>query len=408
MINPVLACEVDIKLGLPQIAPAENSGSKVNATFSIEGTIKMGDEEIILNPDDDPKNVFIVTTDLTQVEAELQEKIEEDQVNFDLILNLKKDFLVNITIEGLKAPEVVCLTDLLTVIIKEKLSNDRSFTIASFHLANDKVKKFMPLIPRLAKFTFIRDEENIDDSNFLILMLTTSTEEGNIYSNAPILPQDHDTITMLSNRIFINDVLRPSVIIGIEKEAKDKDSVNKSVKVKCIDDRAGNEMYQIYNDGKIKLNQDHNPWIDELKIQVDNVKQNLNSYIFVKANATFMDIHIDTWVNSWQEFTVDDDQMIGIKEVNTESGHKTHMEWWKWLVASIVAVITAFIGLVFGMITIIFVAVANALAAGSNPDLGDSIEGMAKDIVQWPNQKYVVLKKIESPGNIVFLITVDF
>ncbi|QKX07470.1 hypothetical protein HN014_21965 [Aquimarina sp. TRL1] len=398
-------CKVDVELGAPQIAPAERSGSKVDVTFPIRGEIVMGDTEIEL-PDN---QIFIVTTDLTEIEAMLQDKKEEDMTKFDLILNMTKGFLVDIKVEGLNAAELVSLTELLAKIIKEKIGDDgKEFEIASFYLANDKVKILAPLIPHLADFTFIRNDDNIEESNFLILMLTTSTKKGNIYFNELILPDDQDSMTMLSNNIFINDIVRPGVVEGIKGEAKDKDKVNDQIKTRCIDDRIGNEMYQVYNDGKIKLEKDHNPWINTFELDVNSEKESLYTYIDVKADVTFMDIHIDTWVKSWSKLTVDENQMIDIKEINTDSGHKTQMEWWKWTIVSLVALITAFIGSIFGMILLIAVGIMNAFASNNNPDLGDNLQDMAKDLVQWPNQKYIRIEEIITPGNIVFFMKVDF
>lgn len=400
-------CKVNVILSAPQISPAERSGSKVNATFPIRGEIVMGDTKIPLSND----QLFVVTTDLSQIEATLQEKEKEkeDMTNFDLILNLTKDFLVDIKVEGLNAAELVSLTELLVTIIKEKISDEgKQFKVASFELANDKVQLYNPLIPRLADFTFIRNEENLEESNFLILMLTTSTKRGSVFFNAPILPNDQDNMTMLSNRIFMNDIIRPGVVEGIKEQAKDKSKVKDHIKTKCIDNRAGNEMYQVYNDSKVKLDMDHNPWIETFELNVDSEKECLYTNLDVKADVTFMDVHIDTWVKSWSKFTIDEKQMIGLKEVNTDSGHTTHMEWWKWLIASVVAVVTAFISLIVGMIVLIAVGIVNALVSKNNPDLGENLQDMAIDLVQWPNQKFVQIEEIATPGNVVFFIKVDF
>lgn len=387
---------VDITITAPQIMVKPGSGRQVDVIFPASGSITLGTTKIPLKKGQQ----FIVTTQLLQIEAKIQPHKGQNKTTYDLILDLEsKDVIVNMSLQ-IPSPELAALIEILKLIVQKDIGNGKDYKLSTFSLSNKTATELKPLLPHTADFSFVEDPVNKDESNFLVLMLTNSTAKGNIYFNAPLLPPNQDSMTLLSNKIFITDFVRPGIIKGIQKDAKNPATVANQIRVQ----HTGGELYKIYNDGNIDLNKDHDPWINTFDGYVDPVSKQLYLYLDAKANATFMNVHVDSWVKSFHLFSIKNIQQkqeINLKQTSEKTGSSTSMEWWKWLIAALISTLTFGIGII--VTAIIYIVVSEDV-----PSLGGTFEGIGKDLVQWPNQKDIQLKSIEMPGNIALFVQVDF
>jgi hypothetical protein len=200
----------------------------------------------------------------------------------------------------------------------------------------------------------------------------------------------------------MNYFVRPGVVKGIKEKAKNPDNVDNEVRIRNIQSELyPHELYQIYNTEDIDIDEDHDPWVAEIDSHVDETKKELYIYLDSKADVTFMEIHVDSWVNSYQKFSINEKEEISLQQTSEDSGGSTDMEWWKWLIAALIGVLTFGIG-------IIVTAIIYLVVSGNVPDLGGSFSNIGKNLVQWPNQKYVKLKDVQIPGNVVINVDVDF
>lgn len=380
---------VDITVGAPQLQVLDGSGRQVNVLFSVTGTVTMGTKEIPLME----KQQLVVTTQLLQIEAELQPHKDNKQTSYDLIIDLKSKSLIVDINTSLPAPELAALITLFKLLVQEYLGDGRQYKVASFSLSDETSGSLKALIPHTADFSFIKNSDNIGRSNMLVLMQSVSPQKGNIYFNAPLLPEDQDYMVLLSNNIFMNYYVLPPMIDTIKKEAKHPDKVASQISTHSL----GNDLYEISNSGDIDLDQDHDPWISSINAKIDTDTKALYLYLDAKADVTFLSIHVDAWDKSWQQFEIDANKEISLIQIKEEKNSSTSMEWWKWLIA-----------VLLGGIALITTAIIYAITESNQPDLGGKFKDIGKDLVKWPNQKTVTLKRIESPNHVVIFVDITF
>lgn len=380
---------VDITVGAPQLQVLDGSGRQVNVLFPVTGTVTMGTTKIPLME----QQQLVVTTQLLQVEAELQPHKDNNQTCYDLIIDLKSKALIVDINTSLPAPELAAVITLFKLVVQEHLGDGRQYKVASFMLSDETTVNLKALIPHTADFSFIKNPDNIGRSNMLILMQSISKQKGNIYFNAPLLPEDQDYMVLLSNNIFMNYYVLPPMIDAIKGEAKHPDKVASQISTHSL----GNDLYEISNSSDIDLNQDHDPWISSLSAKIDANKKALCFYLNAKADVTFLSIHVDAWDRSWQQFEIDKNDEISLTQVEEEQNSSTSMEWWKWLIA-----------VLLGAIALIITAIIYAIVDANKPNLGGKFKDIGKDLVKWPNQKTVTLKKIESPNHVVIFVDITF
>lgn len=385
-----LKVDIDITLGAPQLQVMEGSGRQVKVNVPTKGTIKAAGQSI----DMDGQSLEIITN-LLQIEASLQPHKKDGKTIYDFILNVEsKDAIVNLSMPG-NPPMIIAL---LVEGLKQALQNElgdhgKSWKVASFTLGNLSATA-KALIPYVADFSFVRHPTKEGNSNLLILMQTVTKTKGDVYFNAPLLPDGENFMVMMANRLFLENLVLPPLIDSIKKEAKDPNKVAELVVPKKLSGTL--DLYQLTNTGNIDLNKDHDPWIQTLTAQVDTKEQAVELYIDVKADATFMKIHVDAWDRSWQKFEIDKDE-ISLKQCKEDHGSSHNMEWWKWLLSFLFSWI-------FGIVASIIYAIT-----GSNePDLGGTFKDVAVDIVTWPHQKFAKLKKVESPSHVVIFVDISF
>ena len=391
--NLKLPVDVKILVYPPSINVKDVSGRQVDLTFPISGSITFNGEKVDLPADPKPQSL-IATVQLTQIEAELQDKKGDKKTKFDLIFDLlSKDLIVDIVYSGINALELSIMAKTLKNVLQDYIAKKQQYKVASFYLNNDLVNKYQAFIPHLADFTFIKDSSNVDNSNVLILMLSKNTKRGSIFFNHPILPDNVNYLVMINNHLFLEELVYPNLISKIKETAKNKANVPNQIVMSAID--ATQELWNIHNNGNIDLDKDHDPWINSLDCRVDKSKSQLMLYLDVKANATFLDIHVDTWVRTWLKLQAINGS-INVEKANEDSGHSTQMEWWKWLLTALTGVIAA-----------IVVAIIYSIASSNVPSLAGKFDSVATTTVEWPFQKIIAIKDASLPGHVVFTLDVN-
>ncbi|MBA2851201.1 hypothetical protein HNP86_001332 [Methanococcus maripaludis] len=376
---PITAdAKIDIKA--PNIKVRPGGGTKVDVIFPMSGQIAV---EGLFTKNFDNASA-IVTTDLLMVESDLQP--ENDNTYYDFILNLKEGFIVDFKTKG-TPKELEILVGIVKNMLKD-LSDNKTYKLATIKMPKE-LKEHKALVPHLAKYSFIEDPKDINNSVLAILMLSNSTKEGSMTIDNLLLPDGSDSGLLISNDIFMNQIVKPALIDGLKEKAKDKSEVASKISTKIE-----KGLNVIYNTGDIKVKEKHNPWISDLESKIDNGQ--FYAYLKVKANVTFMDIHISTWVKDWYEFYIEDDE-IKMKQTKEEKDKHTSVEWWKWLIAA-----------VLGPLYLIIFAIIVAAISTHVPSLGGSFADIAKQTVQWPNQKYVKLSDVTSPGDIIISTELGF
>lgn len=387
-LGTTITAQVDISIGAPQLRVRAGSGRQVDILLQVNGSVTLNTSVIPIAAG----QKLIVTTDLVRLKAELQP--EADKTTFDLVLNFESpDLLVDMQLQ-IPDAELAALVAVLKIALKHEIGNGKRYKVASFALSKTQVQDYKALIPYMADFSFVEDQQTPGRSNLLVLMQTVTKTAGNIYFNAPLLPTDQDFLVLMSNQLFLQYFVMPPLVTHIQSEAKDSGSVPGKIALQPLPTPF---LYQLANTSDITLAKDHDPWIASATASIDPDQQALYFYLDAKADATFLEIHVDTWTKSWQQFEIGSGGAIGLNQTKDASGHSTGMEWWKWLLA-----------VLSGGIGLLVTGIIYAVVEGNNPDLGGTFASIGKNLVTWPNQKTVVLKKITTPNHVVLSVEVHF
>ncbi|KAF4547050.1 Hypothetical protein D9617_64g101330 [Elsinoe fawcettii] len=390
-IGPIpVQVSLDAVISAPQLHVRKGSGHIVDVRIPIAGKVMIAGEDTIF-PD---KEFFTLTTDLVHVEAELQPHPEEQKKSYDLIINMEnQDAVVDMSMD-IPSETLSFLVQLLKEVVTKDIGNGHRYRVTTFDLDDDQTGDYKPLIPRVADFSFVQDDANVDRSNLLVLMNSVTTTRGELFFNAPLLPPGEDFMLLVSNHIFLETYVQPP-LAKLKEKVKQPEKLIEKIEMIKID--SVKDFWQIRNKSDIPLSVEHDPWISTLNASIDPNEEALMFYIDAKADVTFLDIRIDIWQKIWQQFTFDGQGNVTTKQVKEESGKSQEMAWWKWLLS-----------VLFGLIALLVVGIINAVVQ-------DNVNGMDlpfKDIgavaVRWPNQKGAKLKGIRSPGHVVLSMDVEF
>lgn len=386
--------QIDVSISAPQVSIRKGSGHLVNVRFGITGEVVLGsDQPPIKFP---PSEYLTVTTDLAQIEAELQPHPDQAKTSYDLIINMEnQDAVVNMTLDIDPAP-LASLIQVFEQIVKKDIGNGKKYKVTSFDLSNADASKYKALIPHVADFSFVEDETDAERSNLLVLMNTVTPKKGELFFNAPILPPDQDFMILVSNHLFLSFFVMPALIDNLKKKASEPDRVAGWLRIEPVD--GSNEFWIIKNNANIHLDEGHDPWIDEFNTYIDRGMQALQFYVEVKADVTFLNIRVDLWDQSWQQLYLDDSGSIKMKQIKEDSNKKQSMAGWEWALA----VLTGFLPLIITAIIFAIVEKQTKGIGGTFADLGNG------DMVKWPNQKQARIKQIGTPGHVTLSLDVEF
>jgi len=338
-------------------------------------------------------NGIVLTANLAQVEASLQPHRNANKTTYDFVIDVEsKDAFVDIEVSNDSNLILPFLYPKLLDFMRDHLKDVK---VASVTLSNKPHLDAM--IPYVADFSFVRHPTDPGRSNMLILMQTVTKTKGNKQFASPLMPEGEQFMVLVSNKLFLEEVVMPALVESVKKDARTPDQVVGSM----ISQPLGNDMYRLVNNGPIDLKQDHDPWINLIAAQVDTSANALELQLDVKADVTFMKVHIDTWDKSWHQFTVDNEGEVSLVQIKEDSGSSHSMETWKWALAACCAIPT------FG-ISLIVAGIIYGMVGEKVPDLKGKFKDLGKNAVQWPNQKLVKLRKVEMPSQIVMFLDVTF
>lgn len=337
--------------------------------------------------------VITITTDLAAVRAVNQSKAGEGLTEYDLNVNFHGDaFIFNVGIDMKDPGRMAAVFEMLRYSLK-KVFTDRSIRIASYFISNEDVKAYKPLIPVMADFSFVRSKNNPEESNLLVLMQTVTKLPGNIFFNDPVLPESEDFAALYSNRLFMLNYVLPAVRSGLI----DNDASKKDVEKNLVLESDYGEVYQIKNTGTIDLDKDHDPWVNDFQVTIDKGTGQLYFYTDVKADVTFLEVHVESWVKNWQVFSINNGE-LGLTQVKEDTGSSSDLEWWKYLIGFLVG----------GFLGYSIMRTISQTVNGNIPSMGGLFKNVGTDFVKWPNQKYINVKRVASPEAIVLFLKVDF
>jgi hypothetical protein len=375
--------EVYVAFGPPRIAAMLGTGRQTKVVFPIlEGKVGIkGKPPVSLTG----KNLEVVTS-LAAIAAELQPPKDQGKA-YDLILDLKdKQAVVSIAIPDQPAPLVVFLAETLKEVLS-RLADKKRYTVASFTLGS-VATDYPYVIPKEADFTFIRDDKNVDESTFAVLMRTSSPSKGNPTFAETMLPASSKAVTLLSNAVLMRDVVRPGVLDGLKDKLANREVAQQQI---VLRDEGG--LLHVRNTSKIGLNMDRSPEIDYLNCFV-NTTNELRLEINVIAYATFLDIEVQVGaeVNHAFELTQEGGkQLIKLKQTAYDEHHSTSMDWWKWLLA-----------VLGGLITTVIVAIIYAVVKSAVPSLDKSMFEFTTSVT-WPYMKEFEIQKVSLPAAVQVL-----
>jgi len=339
----------------------------------------------------------VVTTQLMQIEAQItQGPKDPNQTTYHLIIDFESsDAIVDIT--ATMDPVVLgALVLVLKEVIKKNIGNGHQYQVATFTLTKVQANKYRALIPYVADFTFVQDTKTPGRSNLLVLMQTVSQTKGSILFSAPLLSSVQNFAVLMSNKLFLQYFVLPPLISKIQGEAKNRNAVPGQIALHAISQQPF--LYEAANTGNIPLNQDHHPWISQITASIDTSMQALCLYLDAQANVTFLNIHVDAWDRSWLQFRIDAKTgNISLVQIKENKNSSTSLNWWEWLIA-----------IVLGPIPLIVTGIIDAIVSGQAPDLGGTFATVGQNLVQWPNQKTVILKQITTPNHVVITLDVNF
>ncbi|QKX63526.1 uncharacterized protein TRUGW13939_10697 [Talaromyces rugulosus] len=389
--------DVDLVFNGPELRVRDGSGRQVDVLLPVQGTVKVDGilkANIVI-----PKGEKVtVTTELMQIENKLVPHPDEKQTNYDLMIDFKSEKAIVDMKLNIPTADLAFLIETMKVLVQKELHGGKEYKVASFALSNEKAKEYKSLIPHTADFSFVQDVKDPGRSNLLVLMQSVSEgkPDGGILFKKPLLASNQDFMVLASNKLFLEHFVLPPLIENLKKNAKDGDSLPKTMLIKKVGG-SDSELYQLYNKSNINLSFDHDPWIDTMTAEIDTTEKALYFNLLVKVDATFIHIHGSAWDKSWQQFQVDQaKQTVTLKQIKEDKGKDTSMEWWKWLLACLDWIVLLVVG-------IIYAVVENKIT-----DLGGTFVQTAPLVVQWPNQKYVSLKGMSTPSHVVLDLDVHF
>jgi len=122
-------------------------------------------------------------------------------------------------------------------------------------------------------------------------------------------------------------------------------------------------------------------------------------YLDVKADATFIEIYVDTWSKTWMAIKFKDDKIEVLKD-HEDDDHSTTTEWWKWLIAAIVSLLTE------TLLPPVVMSIIEGITAARVPSLKGTFDSVTRSI-EWPFQKIFAIKEIQLPCHIVFYMDIN-
>jgi hypothetical protein len=189
----------------------------------------------------------------------------------------------------------------------------------------------------------------------------------------------------------------PGCDVGAQPRSKNPDSLPQQLAPGKLSET--DLIYEVVNTGSIPLQKDNNLWISAKNYAIDTKEQALCLYIETHADVKIgLGEQVKAWNRSWQQFTFDKTtENIISKQTREEKYTSTDVEWWKWLVAALM-----------GPLGLRIEGVTVAIVEGNAPNLGGTFTSIGKNLLQWLEQKTVMLKKIKAPNHVVISLDVDF
>lgn len=201
----------------------------------------------------------------------------------------------------------------------------------------------------------------------------------------------------MPNELFLRYYVMPGCDVGAQPRSKNPDSLPQQLAPGKLSET--DLIYEVVNTGSIPLQKDNNLWISAKNYAIDTKEQALCLYIETHADVKIgLGEQVKAWNRSWQQFTFDKTtENIISKQTREEKYTSTDVEWWKWLVAALM-----------GPLGLRIEGVTVAIVEGNAPNLGGTFTSIGKNLLQWLEQKTVMLKKIKAPNHVVISLDVDF
>ncbi len=333
-----------------------------------------------------------------------------DEGDFIFYINFGQEFVYGIDFVNLP-PDLEKEKQVVTILanaIKDAVAEiiDEHSRVEICKVAKSAIEeKYRFLLPNKVYYIF-RGEEK--EAAISILVQTVSSEPGERYVDAHLIPDGSDGCVMISNRLFMENTIKPSLVSAM-KIAPDKLSIRK------LDDKEG--AYQIYNNGKFDM--------QEIKGYIPSVKKfNFDGYddsFHISLDADIvptagidLNLTADGTYTPYFEAVSGGKQQFALKEKKFTTNHEVNIEWWVYTVAALTALVTLFIsgvfiaavvaGIAFGVIGIIDAVVDSKAGGGiTSQTILDVADG-----VKWEHADVVSLESINVNPNVLVGLKMRF
>lgn len=277
--------EVDAQLGAPTVAAQKGNQGQGSYLMELNIPITGGSLKANGTTIDISGYTLSVVSSLAQIASTLQPE-SGGGTNYDFCVDfLDPQAVYNVDgkdDEGIGTLSV--LTVALTKYLQEQLPG--SYKVATVNLDKSS-QKFPYLVPKSARYTYLLDEQNPDNSTFYVMMLTTGTEDGYSEFSPSLLPAGQSLMTSVSNRLFMEQMVFPAFKESIRKSLKHGKDVSHFY---LTDDVPAN----IKNDGGIEVDAKTTPKLTNMDFKITDDGR-LKLYIRIHGKVKSGPINWDTF-----------------------------------------------------------------------------------------------------------------
>lgn len=209
-----------------------------------------------------------------------------------------------------------------------------------------------------------------------------------------MMPADSKIAALISNEIFISQVVLPALRNALTQQSKSGTAPDLGASP------GADGSWHIRNLSNIELKHDkYHPWIEKGRLHcfVGDGKLKLGLEVRAKWGAIIATIAADV---SWRMVLKVDatgTQTIELEQVDYSESKRVDMEWWGWLLA-----------VLFGIIGVIVAAIILLIVYLSIPSLRGSLFTIPMQAVEWPAQSGMKLDTIALPRPVLVTATPTF
>lgn len=382
--------KIYVKIGAPVVGTVSGGGRMGRVALPLlEGYLRMQNgTQINLGG-----GTLTITSNLVAIEAKLQPKPGEGK-NYDIFVDIKKDDAVyDVKLQGTSEPSAEALIA-ATLKAYLKKAGGHEYQLATVNLDKQLPSEISDLVPRVADFTFVEHSTPAETTFAALLLNDPKKPRGGSYFNASMMPSDSKIAALISNEIFISQVVLPALKNALKGQTRSGAAPELKASL------GADGSWHISNPSHIDIKHEkYKPWMEKNSLDcfVGDGKLKLAIEIRNTLGATEGKINADVAWKMVLKVDAEGKQTIQLEQVDYRETKSARMEWWGWLIAAL-----------FGLIGVIVAAIILLIVYLAIPSLRDNLFVIPMKAIEWPAQSGMKLDTIGLPRPVLVTATPTF